>query len=138
LYLLCNAAAAFNAGLIYNSDSSIFKDLSQEVYSGGVSYQLTVAFGISTSVDYEGSFTMSFVDSNDQVLAELAFAAADLTPKILQRLQLDYTVGFGNQEVGQPVRIAIGVLGQGPSPVFTRIRYANVLYVTGLFLIVRL
>jgi hypothetical protein len=112
------AAATFKGGMIYSSDSSI----SKEVYTGGVSYQLTAAFGISTSVDYGGSFTMSFVDSSDQVLAELAFTAADLAPKLLQRLRLDYTVGFENHEVGQPVRVAIGVLGQGPSPVFTRMK----------------
>lgn len=66
---------------------------------------------------------MAFVDASDRVLAKLEFDATDLSSKRLQPLSLGYTVGFGVDEVGETIRIAVSVIGQGPSPVFTRIRY---------------
>ena len=81
-----------------------------------------MAFGISTSITYEGLFSMAFVDASDRVLAELEFDASELSSRVLKKLQLDYTVGFGSAERGQAVRVAVGVTGQGPSPAFTRIR----------------
>ena len=114
--------ADINAAIIFNSDSTIAKNLSQEVYTGGVSYQLTMAFGISTSITYKGLFSMAFVDASNQVLAKLDFDASELSSRVLKQLRLDYTVSFASAEIGQAVRVAMGVAGQGPSPAFTRIR----------------
>jgi hypothetical protein len=93
------------------------------VYTGGVSYQLSMAFGLSASVDYKGRFTMAFVDANSNALATLDFNASKLKSRGFTRLSLDYTVGFGSAEVGQAVRASMQVAGQGPTPVFTRIRF---------------
>jgi len=112
-----------NAGILYGSDSTIATNLSDEIYTGGVSYQLSMAFGLSASVNYKGHFAMAFVDANDKALATLEFDASELTSQRLTHLSLDYTVEFGSTGVGQAVRVSIQVSGQGPTPVFTRIRY---------------
>ena len=111
-----------NAAVIYNSDSTIAKNLTNEVYTGGVSYQLTIAFGISNAIAYEGLFSMAFVDANNRNLAKLEFDASKLSSRVLRQLQLDYSVAFGGAEEGQAIRVAVAVAGSGPSPAFTRIR----------------
>jgi hypothetical protein len=110
-----------NAGVIYGANGLVATNLSG-VYTGGVSYRLAIAFGISASVTYEGHFGLAFVDSNNDMLSMLDFEATDLNTNRLRQLQLDHTVGFGQVEAGQTIRIAIKVYGQGPSPIFTRIR----------------
>ena len=97
----------------------------------GVSYQLTIAFGTSAAVTYEGRFTMAFVDARNSVLANLEFGIKDLSSKKLRSLRLGYTVGFGGTEIGETIRVAVSVAGQGPSPIFTRMRYVRCEIVRG-------